>query len=63
MIQENEQMILETRSYIHAGVAKEFRVDNFAAELLMPENLVMLEYKKMFMPTAEQLAKNLKFPK
>lgn len=63
MIQGNEQTILETRSYIHAGVAKEFRADNFAAELLMPENLVRLEYKKMFIPTAEQLAKKFEVSK
>lgn len=57
MIQGDEKTILETRSYIHAGVAKEFRADSFAAELLMPESLIMSEYEKQFIPTADNLAK------
>lgn len=56
MVQGREETILETRSYRHDGVSKEFRADSFAADLLMPKELLEKEYNSLFFPTSIELS-------
>lgn len=47
---------IELRSKIHESDPKEIKVNTIAAEILIPEHLLRIEYNKLFLPVLQLLA-------
>lgn len=63
MQQSNENVIIETRSYKNSDLVKEIRADKFAAELLMPKELILKEYDSLIFPTISEIARKFEVSK